>query len=118
MALNKRDVVVFTGEMSSTNAGVWNSLDISAYTSNKQALAYFDFVHTTFATDPTEWGTYYMRGLADNVTPKTCNTVIDGMKGRMEVLTDDDGIVEWKSDYAWPYEKRVTLQITLINTLD
>lgn len=118
MGLNKHNAMVFEGEMSSTNAGIWKVLDLGAFTGNKQAEVILDFLHSTYATDPTEWGTYYGKGLSDNVNPVVCTTVIGGAKGRMRILTDDDGIVEWKSDYGWPYSKRITLRIYIQNSLD
>jgi hypothetical protein len=134
MGINKNNAIVFSGDVNRSNSFLttqtWNELDLSAYTSNKlgKCLLYFEVVginddgteivscdlRPKGATNiqPISVSTRYC---SDNQNPETTRDKI----GVVECWTDDDGFIEWRSNYEQWFEspdpnKTVTLQIKIM----
>ena len=134
MGINKNNAIVFSGNLNRSNSFLltqtWNELDLSSYTSNKlgKCLLYFEVIGIN--DDGTEFVTCRLRPkgatnvppvnvstryCSDNQNPETTRQLI----GVVECWTDDDGKIEWTSDYEQWFEypnpnKTVTLQIKIM----
>ena len=116
MGVNKNNAVVLTTDLDvSTNYQTWQDLDLSAYTSNKlgKCLLYCDILSGDEAI-PSETVVLYFKPKGENVKYQQVAFHYGEATGSVECWTDDDGILEWYSNYGWPTNKTVTIQIKIM----
>ena len=117
MSLSKKNAIVLTTDLDDgSNYQTWQDLDLSGYTSNKvgKCLFYCEILSGDEAT-PSETVTLKFKRKGDNVNPEVVSFRYGQELGVAEVYTDDDGVIEWYSDYGWPAAtKTVTIQVTLM----
>ena len=115
--LSKKNAIVLTADLDvETNYQTWQDLDLSGYTSNKvgECLLYCTILSGDEVT-PSESVLLKFKRKGDNVKPEEVYFRYGQELGVVKVITDDDGVIEWYSDYGWPAAtKTVTIQITLM----
>lgn len=120
-ALNKHGYVIFDDWVSvGSNEGSWVRVDLGSYVSNKQSYVRISFEVTAYDTDDTEFVTCRVREYLGNY--KTERSVfiryLDGLKGELDVWTDDNGEIEYKLEYGWAEIKRINVKIVLENSIN
>lgn len=121
MGLSKKNAIVspvpYGFELDAdTNYQTWQDLDLSSYTSNKvgKCLIYCEIINGDEAT-PSETVYLKFKRKGDNVEPEEISFRYGQELGVVEVYTDDDGVLQWYSDYGWPAAtKTVFVQMTLM----
>lgn len=117
MGINKNNAVVLTTELDAdTNYHIWQDLDLSAYTSNKlgKCLLYCAILSGDELT-PSETAYLKFKPKGENVKPQEISFRYGEEYGSVEVWTDDNGFIEWYSDYGWPSAiKTITIQIKIM----
>lgn len=117
MGLSKKNAIVLSVALDvDTNYQTWQDLDLSGYTSNKvgKCLMYCEILSGDELT-PSETVTLKFKRKGDNVEPEIVSFRYGQELGVVEVYTNDDGVVQWYSDYGWPAAtKTVNIQVTLI----
>jgi hypothetical protein len=125
----KHNAIVFTGEMNISNAfsttGIWNEIDLGGYCSNKlsKVLLYFEIIGGY--DDLTEYLRAKIRPKnAINIQAQEVTTRYGDPIGVIECWTDDDGMIEWYSEYEQSYlpeqghNNTIILQIKIIASLN
>ena len=124
--VNKNNAIVLSIDIdNSQNFQTWTDLDLSAYTSNKLGKCLLECEVIAYESDPTECVHLYFRPKGQiNVQPIETYTRYASDSGdpegtrdylsQVEVWTDDDGFIQWYSDYNQPPNKTVTLQIKIM----
>jgi len=117
MGINKNNAIIGTFELDAdTNYQTWQDLDLSAYTSNKlgKCLLYCEILSGDEA-EPSEIVNLKFRPKGENVKPQQVGFSYGEEIGVVECWTDDDGVLQWYSDYGWPAAiKTVTIQIKIM----
>lgn len=117
MGVNKNNAIVLTTDLDAdTNYQTWTDLDLSSYTSNKlgKCLLYCEILSGD-ETVPSESVNLKFRPKGENVRPQTVVFRYGEEIGDVECWTDDDGVLQWYSNYGWPSSiKTVTIQIKIM----
>lgn len=114
--VNKNNAIVWTGELDiDSNYQTWQDLDLSAYTSSKlgKCLLYCEILSGDEGV-PSEMVRLYFKPKGANVTPEITEFMYGGEIGVIECWTDDYGILQWYSNYGWPENKTVIVQIKIM----
>ena len=115
--VNKNNAILGTWELDiDSNYQIWQDLDLSAYTSNKlgKCLLYCEVLSGDEGS-PSEYIFLKFRPKGETLVDEEFTSCFYGTKiGKVEVWTDDDGFVQWYSDYGWPENKTVVLQIKIM----
>lgn len=117
MSLSKKNAIVLEVSLDvETNYQTWTDLDLSGYTSNKvgKCLLYCEILSGD-EPSPSEYVNMKFKRKGDNVVPETVSFFYGQELGVVEVYTDDDGVLQWYSDYGWPAAtKTVNIRVTLM----
>jgi hypothetical protein len=115
--VNKNNAVLGTWQLDfDSNYQTWQDIDLSSYTSNKlgKVLLHCEILSGDEAT-PSEWVSLKFRSKGETLVETVGTMCFYGTRiGAVEVWTDDDGVIQWYSDYGWPENKTVVLQIKIM----
>jgi len=116
--VNKNNAIVLTVDLDAdTNYQTWQDLDLSAYTSNKlgKCLLHCE-VLSGDEVSPSEWVNLKFRPKGETLTTTQDTSCFYQTRiGAVECWTDDNGFIQWYSDYGWPAAtKTVVLQIKIM----
>lgn len=117
MGVNKNNAIVLAVDLDvETNYQTWQDLDLSAYTSNKlgKCLLYCEILSGDEA-EPSESVLLKFRPKGENIKPQQVSFRYGEEIGVVECWTDDDGVLQWYSDYGWPAAtKTVQIQVKIM----
>ena len=116
MGVNKNNAILGTQELDvDSNYQTWQDLDLSAYTSNKLGKVYLHCEVIGGDGDLSEGVNLQFRTKGETLVQPVYATCIYGTRiAALEIWTDDDGFIQWYSDYGWPENKTVILQIKIM----
>ena len=118
MGVNKNNAIILTTNLDAdTNYQTWQDLDLSAYTGNKLGKVYLHCEITGGdEASPSEYVNLKFRPKGETLIETQDTSCFYNTKiGTVELWTDDDGIIQWYSDYGWPAAtKTVILQIKIM----
>jgi hypothetical protein len=89
--------------------GIIHTLDLSGIVGEKQVLVALHFRHVSMCDN--EYGFYKIKPYNIPVEYQSASCFLNERESIVYVLTSDDGKLQWYSEYAWPYEKRVEMEI-------
>jgi hypothetical protein len=92
--------------------GIVHTLDVSHIVGSQQVLMVLKFSHISGCDN--EYGMYYIKPYGMAVPYQMANPFLNGNDVILYVLTDEQGRFQWYSNYPWPYEKCVEMEITAL----